>query len=68
MKSMLEINGIKAAAIKEARLAIVEILKTSADQSTKVAALDTLAKLCHSSGGTVISNNMFRADSTTEGK
>lgn len=62
LKALLVI-GAQRDAIAEARAAIRDILQSSAEQTTKRAALQTLSTLCAVNGATV-SNNVF----TTEGK
>lgn len=61
---MIGINiGTTKEAIIEARNAIIAILESDTDQSTKVAALETLRMLCQTnSNNCTISNNIIKLD------
>ena len=49
------IAAASADSIREARAALNDILRSQNDQSTKVAAMEVLAKLCAASGGNTLS-------------
>jgi len=71
---MTEITGIRVGANKEAILeakyAILDILNSYCDQSTKVVALQTLSELCNTNNTTISGCNITvgKVDEQTETK